>query len=650
MKTRLGLVAVLVSATLFSFGQQYSNLSFSPAQPKPGDKIHFEYSTKGTVLGNETSFDAIAYISDGTVRAQEVWLKADGDKWSGDITTNDTTKAVFIVFKKDELIDNNKEQGYSLMLYSNGEPVKGAYIAVADFSSGYGSFLMQLKSDPAQSLELYNKDFSRNPDLKAKDLLSYTGIQLRIDKASAKEKVQPLIDELAGKENKTETDYQTLMYTYQRLGDKETADKWKAEAIQKFPKGNLAKSDKMNAFYNESDLNKKQALLSGLLKSYPPKNDNDKRTVNSLYSAMASAAATKKNWALYKQYTSHITDKTQLAGSYNNVAWTLSGESLDAKVSSSDLQIAKDLSSKAVSYMKASKNDLKNKPTYYTDKEYKKNLDYSVGMYSDTYGLILWKLGQKNEAYKVQEAAVKDMNLGDQEANERYIIYKEEIKGVGAVKDEIEGYVKEGKSSPKLKEMLKKAYLSEGHTDAEYASYMDGLMKEYRAKLKEEIMRKMINDAAPKFALKDISGNTVALDDLKGKVVVVDFWATWCGPCKASFPAMQTALNKYKDDPDVKFVFVDSWESKKPEEMQKNADEFIQKNKYTFNVLLDTDDKVIGSYAVEGIPTKFVIDPSSNIRFKEIGYDGSADKLVDELSAMIEVLKPGAANGTQKAF
>ncbi|HWC54711.1 MAG TPA: TlpA disulfide reductase family protein [Chitinophagaceae bacterium] len=650
MKARLSLVAVLVSATIFSFGQQYSNIRFSPAQPKPGDKIHFEYSTKGTVLGNETSFDAVAYLSDGEVRAQEVWLKPDGDKWTGDITTNDSTKAVFIVFKKDELIDNNKEQGYTLMLYSDGEPVKGAFIAVADFNNGYGSFLMQLKNDPAQSLALYDKEFSRNPDLKSKYLLSYTGLQLRIDKNTAKEKVQPLIDELAAKENKAESDYQALMYTYQRLGDKETADKLKTEAIQKFPKGSLAKNEQLNAFYNESDIEKKQALLNAFVKSYPPKNDNDKRTVNSLYSAMASAAAAKKNWTLYKQYTAHITDKDMLASSYNNVAWTLSGESIDAKVSTADLQMAKDLSSKAVSYVKASVDNPKNKPAYYTVKEYKKNLNYTTGMYSDTYGLILWKLGEKDHAYQVQEAAVKAMNLGDQEANERYIIYKEELKGVNAVKDEIEGYVKEGKSSPKLKEMLKKAYLSEGHSDAEYSSYMDGLMKEYRAKLKEEIMKKMINEAAPKFALKDISGNSVSLDDLKGKVVVVDFWATWCGPCKASFPAMQQALNQYKDDPDVKFVFVDSWESKKPEEMQKNAEEFIQKNKYTFNVLLDTDDKVIGSYAVEGIPTKFVIDPSSNIRFKAVGYDGSADKLVDELSAMIDVLKPGTANGAQKAF
>jgi peroxiredoxin len=159
--------------------------------------------------------------------------------------------------------------------------------------------------------------------------------------------------------------------------------------------------------------------------------------------------------------------------------------------------------------------------------------------------------------------------------------------------------------------------------------------------LREELIKKMINDPAPKFALKDLSGNTVSLDELKGKVVVVDFWATWCGPCKASFPGMQTALNKYKDDPNVKFVFVDTWESKKPEEMKKNADEFIAKNKYNFHVVLDTDDKVIGSYAVDGIPTKFVIDPESRIRFKAVGYDGSADKLVDEISIMVDVLKPG---------
>ena len=104
-------------------------------------------------------------------------------------------------------------------------------------------------------------------------------------------------------------------------------------------------------------------------------------------------------------------------------------------------------------------------------------------------------------------------------------------------------------------------------------------------------------------------------------------------------------VNKYKDDPNVKFVFVDTWE--RGDDKLKNAAEFITNNKYSFHVLMDNDDKVVAEFKVEGIPTKFVIDKNGIVRFKSVGYNGSDDKLVNELTAMIDM---ASKETTLKAF
>jgi hypothetical protein len=102
----------------------------------------------------------------------------------------------------------------------------------------------------------------------------------------------------------------------------------------------------------------------------------------------------------------------------------------------------------------------------------------------------------------------------------------------------------------------------------------------------------------------------------------------------------------------VKFLFIDTWET--VDNYQAEAKKFITDNKYTFNVLEDEKTpegkhgKIVTDYGVDGIPTKFVLDGSGNIRFKHIGWDGSTEGLVDEVSIMIDMAATPAAMGGQK--
>jgi len=100
---------------------------------------------------------------------------------------------------------------------------------------------------------------------------------------------------------------------------------------------------------------------------------------------------------------------------------------------------------------------------------------------------------------------------------------------------------------------------------------------------------------------------------------------------------MQQAVDEYGKDDDVVFLFVNTLE--RVDDKVKNAADFISENDYTFEVLMDLESKVVKEFGVRGIPTKFILGPDNRIRFKSVGFDGNADKLVNELSLMIDMAR-----------
>ncbi|WP_258881082.1 TlpA family protein disulfide reductase [Clostridium tagluense] len=114
------------------------------------------------------------------------------------------------------------------------------------------------------------------------------------------------------------------------------------------------------------------------------------------------------------------------------------------------------------------------------------------------------------------------------------------------------------------------------------------------------------NIAALNFKLKDLNGKDVALSDFKGKKVFLNFWASWCGPCKAEMPTIEKLYQQTKDS-DLVILTINIGEDKS------TAKSFIDNNKYNFTVLVDSNQNVAAQYNISALPTSFFIDKEGNI-------------------------------------
>lgn len=131
---------------------------------------------------------------------------------------------------------------------------------------------------------------------------------------------------------------------------------------------------------------------------------------------------------------------------------------------------------------------------------------------------------------------------------------------------------------------------------------------------------------AQDFTITDLDGNEVSLSDFRGKKVFLNFWATWCPPCKAEMPEIEKVYQETKDS-DLVILAVEIGE---PLDTVKT---FIEDNKYNFKVLLDSDKDIATTYGISAIPTSFFIDEDGNIISKRVG-----GMTYDEMKEYIDAL------------
>ncbi|MBF0444280.1 MAG: TlpA family protein disulfide reductase [Magnetococcales bacterium] len=134
---------------------------------------------------------------------------------------------------------------------------------------------------------------------------------------------------------------------------------------------------------------------------------------------------------------------------------------------------------------------------------------------------------------------------------------------------------------------------------------------------------------APDLLLKDLEGKTHNISDYHGKVVLVNFWATWCPPCRDEMPSMQRVWDKLKDKGFV-ILAVDVGED------AENIIPFIMEHDIEFPILLDKSDKTARAWRVRGMPTSFLVDKQGNIVYQALGGREWDDaKIVEIIQGLI---------------
>ncbi len=136
---------------------------------------------------------------------------------------------------------------------------------------------------------------------------------------------------------------------------------------------------------------------------------------------------------------------------------------------------------------------------------------------------------------------------------------------------------------------------------------------------------------APDFSLPrlDDTTRTVTMRSFKGKVVLVDFWGSWCGPCRMEMPLFQALAEKYKGRADVAFLGV-NWERPgDPAKRRELANEFLKTNNLTFASVYDLGGHVVKDFGVEGFPTVFVVDRAGKVRYANRGYGPGIDQILE---------------------
>ncbi len=624
------------SCSRHDFSERFSTY---PIRPHAGDKIVILYNPVGTKLDNKKNimatirsygkkdFQQKSFFSrpNNVIDTEEYLMHREKGGYKAEIHLPDTAAGLLVTFKSKKQVDDGDGLGYWVPLYNSEgllAPGSSAGYAAALVLGGWGSELNMAKFSDTL-LTFYEKEFDLYPQKKPDFLFSYLSSMKKSKGPESYKEIEKLLFDFGRDRKLPESELFFLSSWYRSIKNNDKSELFKKRALENFPEGKWHQREKLREFYKLKNLNERVDFLNNFSDRFPDGNGLEYMRGVILGQYIEDSQFQEALTFFEKLEPNSFSPYPIFSSIHKNV--NSRSESLDLL----DLVL-----SSMIDMFRLELESPSNKKPVGTVKSLwmeKKAVTLASALNASSY--VLLSMGKVDIAKNQLEEAYNLSNGIDKQINTSYgsILFK--TGDLDLAKKVLENSIASGFQSPEMEELVKDIYIKENRSEDGYEDYFSGIKALAMDNLSSKIKEKIILEPSYGFTLIDTEGNKVSLSDYKGQAVILDFWATWCGPCKASFPAMEKAMAKYSD---AKFLFINSRES--GDEKLEKVTSYISENDYPFHILMDVDDSVYESYKIAFLPTKIILDGNGMVRYKSIGFYGEKE-LLDEFEVLLPMIK-----------
>lgn len=524
--------------------------------------------------------------------------------------------------QKGMVLDNN-ETGYRPSVFEKGASIPmQTYAETVELLSDYAWRILKLNRKSAEEaiISIYQQVFKDYPELKKND--PDFRYYLRLMYSRNQDSMRPVLNQLADSLStlsKNEKNWGNARFIYKLLGEKYAYEQLERKTITQFPNGTIAQDiflDSLERSTNDTE-STVLAKLEYYIQTFPNTSERKKYV---FYNKILHLQLDQLRSEKLIEYEELINKPAVVANSYEYYAEALLTQE---KPSKNKIHFAGVLLQRAIRMVeKQLQNSLPEQNDGTLNTSYQKLL----------YQYVQYHISEKrfDSAFHFAESMAATGIPMNEEMYNTYLTVTEQVKGPEYAYQFLLQNINNNEYARFNLQHLKRLSAVPGKSGKEADSLRVLLVQKINQQQRDKVLKQMGNFHMREFALQNLNGDSVATKSLKGKTIVLDFWASWCRPCLATIPAMKQYIDQYENDSTVAILLIDTYEFDTPENTIAKAKKLINDNKYFGRVLIDQQHRIARLYHIESVPQQIVIAPSGEIF--SVGE-------TDDLRTLIEVSK-----------